>query len=121
MARELHQSSSSSLLDKEPLNDIPEDNEEACTTPSEDRVLATPRLTDSITIVPAIQIEVTCDDSEFIHRTSLTTIPEIQIMSDEASDNDTANEKGMPRSEKHQWDKILADCQSFLPEIFNIH
>ena len=95
MARELHQTSSSSLLElKEPLNDIPEDNEEAC-TPSEDRVLAMPAAADNITVIPAIQIEVTPDNSsDIIRKPSLSTIPEIQIMSDDASDNETANEKG---------------------------
>lgn len=93
MAKELHHSPSSSLLDKEPLNDIPEDNEEA-TTPSEDRILAVPTIADNNTTLPAIQIEVTCDDSEVIHRTPLSTIPEIQVMSDDGSDNDVVNEKG---------------------------
>ena len=93
MAKELHHSASSSLLDKEPLNDIPEDNEEA-STPSEDQILATPGLINSNTTLPAIQIQVTCDNSEIKHRTSLSTIPEIQIMSDDGSDNDTVNEKG---------------------------
>ena len=94
MAKELHHSTSSSLLEKEPLNDIPEDNEEA-STPCEDRILATPRLINTNITAPAIQIQVTCDDSsEIVRRTSLSTIPEIQVMSDEGSDNDTVNEKG---------------------------
>ena len=96
MAKELHQSSSSSLVElKEPLNDIPEDNEEAC-TPSEDRVLAMPGAANNNTTIPAIQIEVTPDNSsDVIRRPSLSTIPEIQVMSDDASDNDeTVNEKG---------------------------
>ena len=93
MAKELHQSPSSSLLEKEPLNDIPEDNEEA-STPSEDQTLATPGLINNNITVPAIQIQVICDDSEIKRRPSLSTIPEIQVMSDDGSDNDTVNEKG---------------------------
>jgi len=94
MAKELHHSASSSLLEKEPLNDIPEDNEEAI-TPSEDKILVTPGLTNINVTIPAIQIEVTCDDSEVIRRTSLSTIPEIQVMSDDGSDNDAVNENGV--------------------------
>ena len=93
MARELHHTASSSLLDKEPLNDIPEDNEEVNAS-SEDHILAPPTLAVSDTPMPAIQIEVTCDDTEVIRRSSLSTlstIPEIQVMSDDASDT---NEKG---------------------------
>lgn len=96
MAKELHHSTSSPLLEKkEPLNDIPEDNEEA-TTPSEDRVLTTSELINSrITTMPAIQIEVTCDDSDIVHKTLLSAIPEVQITSDDGSDNDALNENGI--------------------------
>ena len=94
MAKELHHSPSSSLLEKEPLNDIPEDNEEA-STPSEGQTLATHGLINNNITMPAIQIQVTSDDSEIKHRISLSTIPEIQIMSDDGSDNDTVNEKGI--------------------------
>jgi len=92
MAKEMHQSVSSSLLEKEPLNDIPEDNEEA-STPSEDRILATPGLINHAT-VPTIQIQVTCDQPEIKHKVSLSTIPEIQVFSDDGSDNDAVFEKG---------------------------
>ena len=93
MAKELHHSVSSSLLEKEPLNDIPEDNEEA-STPSEDQILATPELINSHTTVPTIQIQVTCDQPEIKHKASLSTIPEIQVLSDDGSDSDAVFEKG---------------------------
>ncbi|XP_065912368.1 uncharacterized protein [Dysidea avara] len=88
MVKEYHHTHS--LVDlKEPLNDIPEGNEDV-TTPSEDKILDVPELNISNIPIPMIQVEITDDDD-----VSTNVVPEINVVLDdttaESADSVTLN------------------------------
>lgn len=87
MVKEYHHTHS--LVDiKEPLNDIPEGNEDV-TTPSEDKILNISESNISNIPIPVIQVE---DDDA-----SANVVPEIHVVSDyvvESADSVILNETG---------------------------
>lgn len=89
IVKEYHHSHS--LVDvKEPLNDIPEDNEDVA-TPSEDKVLDISESNIGNMPIPMIQVEITGDDDDS------NVVPEIHVVSEdtvELSDTATPNEAG---------------------------